>query len=93
VRRSEYDTSDTYWASVGPRILSYLWLAHRNTCAKSVDMAVDFLVMSGHPMSSVWQAEGLPESSWNRRWCCHTVGFVWFVVDGMELVRSAHIDV
>jgi hypothetical protein len=29
VRRPEYDTSDTYWASAGPRILSYTWLAHR----------------------------------------------------------------
>jgi hypothetical protein len=31
VRRPEYDTSDTYWASAGPRILSYTWLAHCNT--------------------------------------------------------------
>jgi hypothetical protein len=30
VRRPEYDTSETYWASVGPRILSYPWPAHRN---------------------------------------------------------------
>jgi hypothetical protein len=30
VRRPEYDTFDTYWASAGPRILSYTWLAHRN---------------------------------------------------------------
>jgi hypothetical protein len=30
VRRPEYDTSDTYWASAGPRILSYTWLPHRN---------------------------------------------------------------
>jgi hypothetical protein len=30
----EYDTSDTYWASAGPRILSYTWLAHRNRTRK-----------------------------------------------------------
>jgi Plant transposon protein len=33
VRRPDYDTSDTYWASAGPRILSYTRLAHRNNCA------------------------------------------------------------
>jgi hypothetical protein len=31
VRRPEYDTSDTYWAAAGPRILSYTWQAHRNS--------------------------------------------------------------
>jgi hypothetical protein len=36
VRRPEYDTSDTYWASAGPRILSYTWLAHRNTVVSVV---------------------------------------------------------
>jgi hypothetical protein len=30
VRRPEYDTSESYRASAGPRILSYTWLAHRN---------------------------------------------------------------
>jgi hypothetical protein len=31
MRRPEYDTSESYWASVGPRILSFTWLADRNT--------------------------------------------------------------
>jgi hypothetical protein len=31
VRRPEYDTSESYWASADPRILSYTYLAHRNT--------------------------------------------------------------
>jgi hypothetical protein len=33
--RPEYDTSETYRASAGPRILSYTWPVHRNTYAKA----------------------------------------------------------
>jgi hypothetical protein len=40
VRRLEYDTSDTYWASAGPRILSYTWLAHRNNVQRFVGAVV-----------------------------------------------------
>jgi hypothetical protein len=31
VRRPEYDTYESYWASAGPRILSYTLLEHRST--------------------------------------------------------------
>jgi hypothetical protein len=30
VRRIGHDTSESYWAPGGPRILSYTWLAHRD---------------------------------------------------------------
>jgi hypothetical protein len=36
VQRPEYDTSESYWGSAGPRILSYTELAHCNSHAISV---------------------------------------------------------
>jgi hypothetical protein len=35
VRRSEYDSSESYWASAGLRNQSCSWPAHRNTVATS----------------------------------------------------------
>jgi hypothetical protein len=44
VQRSEYDSSESYWASAGPRNQSCSWPAHRNTpasktCSKPFPMA------------------------------------------------------
>jgi hypothetical protein len=36
VRRPEYDSSESYWASAGPRIQSCSWPAHLNTQLREI---------------------------------------------------------